>query len=139
MDFFRLLLQEIDTDYYDRYDFKELQNLILEDRRIRIAYWVSKIVGKSIDRFPSVTTLDNTLTPQQLKDPKSPFFTLSRKLPLTLLIKSEQIKNVPILYPPSIMDKPKLYPMEENIVVEKTLHRNLTKVFTVGTKSKGIK
>lgn len=63
MDFFQLLLQQIETDYYDRYDFTQLQNLILEDRRIRVAYWVSKIVGKSIDRFPAVTTLDNTLTP----------------------------------------------------------------------------
>ena len=70
-----------------RYDFTELQNLILEDKRIRIAYWVSKIVGKSIDRFPSVTTLDNTLTPEQLRNPKSSFFTLNRKLPLPLLIK----------------------------------------------------
>ncbi len=116
-----------------------MQNLILEDRRIRVSYWVSKIVSKSIDRFPAVTTLDNTLTPEQLKDPKSPFFTLSRKLPLPLLIKPEQIKNVPLLYPPSIMDKPKLYPIEHNLVLEKTLHRNLTKVLTVGEKSKGMK
>ena len=63
MDFSRILLQEIETDYYDRYNFTELQNLILEDRRIRVAYWISKIVGKSIDRFPPVTSLDNTLTP----------------------------------------------------------------------------
>jgi hypothetical protein len=132
MDFFKLLLQEIDTDYYDRYDFTELQNLVLEDRRIRVSYWVSKIVSKSIDRFPAVTTLDNTLTPQQLKDPKSPFFTLTRKLPLPLLIKQEQIKNVPLLFPPSIMDKPKLYPMEANLALEKTLNRNLTKVISVG-------
>lgn len=62
MDFFKILLQQIDTDYYDRYDFTQLQNLILEDRRIRITYWVSKIVAKSIDRFPPVTSLDNTLT-----------------------------------------------------------------------------
>lgn len=48
---------------------------------------MSKIVGKSMDRFPPVTSLDNTLTPEQLKDPKSPFFTLQRKLPLPLLIK----------------------------------------------------
>lgn len=89
-------------------------------------------MGKSVDRFPAVTTLDNTLTPQQLKDPKSPFFTLSRKLPLPLLIKPEQIKNVPLDYPPSIMDKKKLYQMEENLVVEKTLNRNLTKVISVG-------
>ena len=68
MDFFKILMQEIDTDYYDRYSFTELQNLILEDRRIRVSYWVSKIVGKSIDRFPAVTTLDNTLTPEQLQN-----------------------------------------------------------------------
>jgi hypothetical protein len=37
------------------------------------------------------------------------------------------------------MDKQKLYPMEENLVLEKTLNRNLTKVITVGEKAKGIK
>lgn len=84
----------------------------MEDRRIRITYWVAKITGKSVDRFPAVTSLDNTLTEEQLRNPKSPFFTLNRKLPLTLLIKPEQLKNVPILYPPSIVDKKKLYPME---------------------------
>ena len=83
-----------------------------------------------------MTSLDNTLTPQQLKDPKSPFFTLARKLPLPLLIKQEQIKNVPLLFPPSILDKPKLYPMEENLAVEKTLNRNLAKVITVGERAK---
>jgi len=55
------------------------------------------------------------------------------------LIKPEQIKNVPLLFPPSIMDKQKLYPMEENLVLEKSLNRNLTKVITVGEKTKGIK
>lgn len=45
-----------------RYDFRELQNLVLEDRRVRVASWVAGIVGKSVDRFPPVTALDNTLT-----------------------------------------------------------------------------
>lgn len=88
MHFFDLLMQEIESDYYERYDFTELQNLILEDRRIRITYWVAKLTGKSVDRFPPVTTLDNTLTVDQLRSPKSPFFTLNRKLPLPLLIKT---------------------------------------------------
>jgi hypothetical protein len=87
MDFFNILIQQIEPDYYERYDFTELQNLILEDRRIRMTYWVAKMTGKSVDRFPPVTSLDNTLTPQQLNDPKGPYFTLNRKLPLTLLIK----------------------------------------------------
>ncbi len=63
MDFFNILIKQIEPDYYDRYNFTELQNLILEDRRIRMAYWVAKVTGKSVDRFPPVTSLDNTLTP----------------------------------------------------------------------------
>ena len=62
MYFFELLIKEIQSDYYERYDFTELQNLIMEDRRIRITYWVSKLTSKSVDRFPPVTSLDNTLT-----------------------------------------------------------------------------
>lgn len=88
MHFFDLLIQEITSDYYERYDFTELQNLLLEDRRIRIAYWTAKLTNKSVDRFPPVTSLDNTLTVEQLKNPKSPFFTLNRKLPLPMMIKT---------------------------------------------------
>lgn len=51
---------------------------------------------------------------------------------MTLLIKPEQIKNIPLQYPLSILDKKKLASMEENLVIEKLLHRNLTKVTLVG-------
>ena len=139
LDFFNILVNQIEPDYYDRYNFTELQNLILEDRRIRMTYWVAKVTGKSVDRFPPVTSLDNTLTQQQLNDPKGPYFTLNRKLPLTLLIKPEQIKYIPLQYPPSILDKKKLAPMEQNLVIEKLLHRNLTKVTQVGEKGEGIR
>ena len=117
MDFFNILIKQIEPDYHQRYLFTELQNLVLEDRRIRMTYWVAKMTGKSVDRFPPVTSLDNTLTPQQLEDPKGPYFTLNRKLPLTLLIKPEQIKNIPLLYAPSILEKQKLAHMEENLVI----------------------
>ena len=132
-------MQQIESDYYERFDFTELQNLILEDRRIRITYWVAKLTAKSVDRFPPVTSLDNTLTVEQLRSPKSPFFTLTRKLPLPLLIKTEQIKHMPLLFAPSIVDKPKLFQMEENLKIEKLLHRNLTKVISVGTKGESIR
>ena len=97
-----------------------------------MTYWVAKTTGKSVDRFPPVTSLDNTLTQQQLNDTKGPYFTLNRKLPLTLLIKPEQIKHIPLGFPPSIVDKKKLNRIEENLVVEKLLHRNLTKVTYAG-------
>lgn len=104
-----------------------------------MTYWVAKMTGKSVDRFPPVTSLDNTLTPQQLSDPKGPYFTLNRKLPLTLLIKPEQIKHIALQYPPTIVDKKKLAHMEGNLVIEKLLHRNLTKVTQVGLKNEGIR
>ena len=33
------LIKSVDLDYYDRYDFIHLQNLIEEDRRIRMFFW----------------------------------------------------------------------------------------------------
>lgn len=139
LEFFELLLRQLQPDYYQRYDFTQLQNLILEDRRIRMTYWVAKVTGKSVDRFPPVTALDNTLTAQQLSDPAGPYFTLSRKLPLTLLVKPHQIKHLPLLFPPSIIDKPKLAQMEENLKIEMLLHKNLTKVSQIGGEQKGLR
>jgi hypothetical protein len=60
-------------------------------------------------------------------------------MPLSLLIKPENIKNVPFNFAPSILDKKKLYLMEESLAVEKMLHRNLSKVISVGVKSSGMK
>mmetsp|Transcript_18743 Transcript_18743/g.21540 ORF Transcript_18743/g.21540 Transcript_18743/m.21540 type:complete len:90 (+) Transcript_18743:971-1240(+) len=37
----RNLLSELETDYYERYDFEDMQKMILEDRRLRVNYWVS--------------------------------------------------------------------------------------------------
>ena len=42
------LISYLDVDYYDRYDFSELQNLISEDRRIRLNYWISQMINKPI-------------------------------------------------------------------------------------------
>jgi hypothetical protein len=134
MHFVEVLIKDLETDYYERYDFTELQNLILEDRRIRMVYWISKLTQKPVERFPAVTTLDNSLTAQQLSDPKSAFFTLKRTKPLPLLIRVEDIKNTPLNFEKSIIDKKRLYDPEQNIVVEKKMHRNLTKVSTVGEK-----
>ena len=44
----RELIKDLDTDYYGRYEFDDLQKMILEDRRLRINYWVSKITHKPI-------------------------------------------------------------------------------------------
>jgi hypothetical protein len=37
----RELVKDLETDYYDRFEFNDLQKMILEDRRLRTNYWVS--------------------------------------------------------------------------------------------------
>lgn len=52
------LLKDLDTDYYERYEFDDLQRMILEDRRLRINYWVSKIIHKPIEKFKNPNLLN---------------------------------------------------------------------------------
>ena len=52
------LLKDLETDYYERYEFSDLQKMILEDRRLRINYWVSKITHKPIEKFKNPNLLN---------------------------------------------------------------------------------
>lgn len=42
------LLETLETDYYNWYEFSDLQKMILEDWRVRINYWTSLITKKPI-------------------------------------------------------------------------------------------
>lgn len=55
------LLSSLDTEYYGRYSFNALQNLVLEDRRVRMVKWVSMIVEKPVHRFSNPKMFDNTV------------------------------------------------------------------------------
>ena len=50
----RELLKDLETDYYERYEFDDLQKMILEDRRLRMNYWISKITKKPIEKFRNI-------------------------------------------------------------------------------------
>lgn len=54
----RELLKDLETDYYDRYEFDDLQKMILEDRRLRMNYWISKITKKPIEKFKNPNLLN---------------------------------------------------------------------------------
>jgi len=79
----RELIKDLETDYYDRYEFDDLQKIVLEDRRLRINYWVSKITHKPIEKFKNPNLL-NINEKVNRKDIKNPYFTLSRILPISL-------------------------------------------------------
>merc|ERR1719469_1565510 len=68
----RELLKDLETDYYECDD---LQKMILEDRRLRMNYWISKITKKPIEKFKNPNLL-NMNEKVDRKDIKNPYFSL---------------------------------------------------------------
>ncbi|EGR28487.1 nucleoside diphosphate kinase family protein, putative [Ichthyophthirius multifiliis] len=127
----KVLFKNAPTDYYDRYDFYDLQQLILEDRRIRINAWISQIIGKPIDRFKNPKLVDKTINNSQRQNLKSYNFTLNRNLPLKMITKKENITYTPIEFPKTLIDKPKLQQNEESFALLQKLHRYTTQILSV--------
>lgn len=82
-DHVRELLKDIDTDYYERYEFDDLSKMIIEDRRLRMNFWISKITNKPIEKFKNPNLL-NMNEKVDRNDIKNPYFTLTRILPVSL-------------------------------------------------------
>ena len=78
----RELLRDIDTDYYERFEFEDTQKMILEDRRLRINYWVS-LITKTEKTFKN-PNLINKNPKVDRRDIKNPYFTLQRTLPISI-------------------------------------------------------
>jgi len=79
----RELFADLETDYYERYEFDHLQKMILEDRRLRINFWVSKITKKPIEKFKNPNLLNQNEKVDR-NDIINPYFSLSRILPISL-------------------------------------------------------
>ena len=133
------LISYLKTDYYDRYDFEELQNLINEDRRIRLNFWVSKMLHKPIESFPNPKLINFTGTEKEIKDihnPHSKNFTILRNQPLKVQDKNEmKVRNLVLQHP--IILKDKLTEHEINVKVEKLLTKNIGQVTEPGEKIVG--
>jgi len=101
-----------------------MQSIVLEDRRIRMNAWVAKLIGKPLDKFINPKLLEANISEEERKNPRSVNFTLMRTQPLSYSIKQKNINDVPVRFEESIVDKKKLRPNEEKIVLLKLLHRN---------------
>ena len=69
------LFKPVETDYYGRYEFDDLQKIILEDRRLRMNYWISQITHKPIEKFKNPNLL-NVNEKVDRQDIKNPYFSL---------------------------------------------------------------
>lgn len=120
------LLDCSEVDYYNRYDYHDLQNLIKEDNRIRINFWASKILEKPVKNF-KIPQLINKLTEKEISNIKSNNFTLLRTEPVKVKNKEEEkVKAIVMEHP--IFLKKKLTEHENNQKVEKLLAKNFCKV-----------
>lgn len=125
-----LLFKDLETDYYNRYKFYHLQNVILEDRRIRMNAWMSILINKPIHRFKNPKLIAK-VAPEERKNPESIHFTLNRILPLNQTYKKKDITKVPIELPPNLGDKERLNPNEEKLSLLKKLHRDTFKMVEI--------
>jgi hypothetical protein len=57
--------------------------MIMEDRRLRMNYWISQITHKPIEKFKNPNLL-NVNEKVDRNDIKNPYFSLSRILPISL-------------------------------------------------------
>lgn len=127
------LLKNAEIDYYNRYDYESLQNLILEDRRIRMNYWISKFILKPPENF-KIPQLINPLTKHEISNMKSHKFTLLRTKPIVVKnLESEELRDLIILHPMFI--KTKLSDFEIKNMIMKLFNRNFYKVSTDTTKN----
>jgi hypothetical protein len=128
------LITLADVDFYDRYDFSELQNLIQEDRRIRLNFWIHKIIGKPPTSFKNPKLINTgQFSSDDIKDIhnlKSKNFTLLRSYPIKVKNEQEEkLKSIIIEHP--IFLKNKLSDQENNQKVEKLLSKNFSKVISM--------
>lgn len=89
----RELLKDLETDYYERYEFDDLQKMIMEDRRLRINYWISKIIHKPIEKFKNPNLLNKNEKVNRA-DIKNPYFSLSRVLPISLHMSKHTVAKI---------------------------------------------
>ena len=67
--------------------------MILEDRRLRMNYWISKITKKPIEKFKNPNLLNKNSNVNR-DDIKNPYFTLKRILPISVHMDKTKVVRV---------------------------------------------
>lgn len=122
------LLKDLETDYYERYEFSDLQKMILEDRRLRTNYWVSKIIHKPIEKFKNPNLLNQNEKVDR-NDIKNPYFSLSRILPISLYMERTKVVAKDETYDKLHFDfKKKYIQAEQDLLFEKTVSKEYHRI-----------
>jgi hypothetical protein len=113
----RELFKDLETDYYERYEYDHLMKMILEDRRLRMNYWISKITKKPIEKFKNPNLLNQNEKVDR-KDINNPYFSLSRILPISLYMERTKVISTDTEYDKLHFDyKAKLLQCEQDQII----------------------
>lgn len=110
----RSLLGTLDNDFFGRMDFYDMQKLIMEDRLIRLHFWMAKLLHKPVDILP-LNASGQTLKAEA---------TISRTLPLSITDKKRSITQVTTFRERSIVDEPKMGANAYRVALLKRLSRD---------------
>lgn len=125
------LLKPVETDYYGRYEFNDLQKMILEDRRVRMNYWTSKITHKPIEKFKNPNLL-NINEKVDRNDIKNPYFTLSRILPISLHMEKTKVISTDTTYDKLHFEYTTKYlQSQQDQIVERQVGKDFHKVVSI--------
>lgn len=64
--------------------------MIVEDRRLRMNYWISKITKKPIEKFKNPNLLNQNEKVNR-RDIKNPYFSLQRILPISVHMEKTKV------------------------------------------------
>ena len=102
--------------------------MILEDRRLRINYMVSKIIHKPIEKFKNPNLLNQNEKVNR-KDIKNPYFSLSRILPISLHMQRTNKEEGDVSFDKLHFDyKSRYIQAEHDLVCEKTVSKEYHRV-----------
>lgn len=125
------LFKDLETDYYERYEFEDLQKMILEDRRLRMNYWISKITKKPIEKFKNPNLLNQNEKVNR-RDIKNPYFSLQRILPISVHMDKTKVIIPDANYDKLHFDtKAKYLQNEQDVIVQRTIGKEFHRVTTV--------
>jgi hypothetical protein len=106
--------------------------MILEDRRLRINYWVSLITKKPIEKFKN-PNLINKNPKVDRKNIKNPYFSLSRILPISLHMNRTQKTATDETYDQlHFAHDMKLLQNEQDLAINRTIAKEFHRVAGIG-------
>jgi hypothetical protein len=107
--------------------------MIMEDRRLRVNYWISKIIHKPIEKFKNPSLLNKNEKVNR-SDIKNPYFSLSRVLPISLHMSKHHVAKVDERYDKLHFEHTmKLQQNEQDIIIQRTIMKEFHRVCPLGS------